>query len=787
MSNLLPDLTGYDPVFVFGALLLCATTMLMAVRMVCRASMVRGQSRAKRLVFAAAVAGNGIWATHFVAMLDCKTNMAAAMGTPYEMMLTALSVLVAGGLFLPSWWTECHARKLSRSPLTALLMTAAVGGMHYIGVAATQSHNLFPVPPARMLLSLTASFILFYIGSLVLRRQQGTKRALAALPWVLGVCTLHFIGMPDVIMAPERMAPHAQDLSLAGMVGAGTSTFLGLAFVFVLLEYRAAKRKSEDNMRARSFADVALEGLVVTTGGMILDANSAFWKLTGASHHDAGHLKNCLPALATDEMVRVLVQEETPREMMLQKKNGEHVPVEVYARESAWRGKPRTILAIIDLRARKEAEAALQELAITDTLTGIGNRSFFVSSLSVLLQSSHQKGQVAVFLIDVDRFKNINETAGHAAGDAVLAHIARRIQTLAPPDAIMARIAGDEFAVAYVVAHRDVMEFALYMAQGLKIPVPDAQGELPVSVSVGFVVSDDEIRDGDALLHCSGMALLAAKQAGRGNVREYDSSFDSSIKHRIRMEREMQLALERNEFFLEYQPIMCTRDRKLTGYEALVRWQHPELGRVPPDQFIGIAEECGLITQLGEWVARRACLDAMEWGNALSVSVNVSPIQFATSDLPEIMSRILYETGLEAKRLSIEITENIFLQGSQNIEILRKLRALGIGIVMDDFGTGYSSLSYLQDFQFDKVKIDRSFIWGMLEKTHSAAIVNAILSLGHDLGIDIVAEGIETAEQLAYLEKRSCSLVQGYFIGRPCKTIAEAPRTEAMQVAVAAA
>ncbi|MCH4091285.1 putative bifunctional diguanylate cyclase/phosphodiesterase [Acetobacter sp.] len=246
------------------------------------------------------------------------------------------------------------------------------------------------------------------------------------------------------------------------------------------------------------------------------------------------------------------------------------------------------------------------------------------------------------------------------------------------------------------------------------------------------------------------------------------------------------MGLERDEFFLEYQPIMSTRERRLVGYEALLRWQHPERGRVPPDQFIGIAEDCGLIAQLGDWVVRRACRDAAGWTNGLKVSVNVSPIQFTTSDLPKIIKTALDDAGLAAKRLSIEITENTFLQGKQNIEILKTLRTLGVGIVMDDFGTGYSSLSYLRDFQFDEVKIDRSFIWDMLDQPHSAAIVDAILSLGHGLGVNIVAEGIETAEQLSYLEKRSCSLVQGYFIGRPSQTIAERPRAEVLQSPVPA-
>ncbi|BCK75582.1 sensory box/GGDEF family protein [Acetobacter aceti NRIC 0242] len=785
MSENLPEFTGYNFTFAFGALILCTLTMLIAVRMICRAAMVKGRSHQKRLLFSACIAGNGVWATHFVAMLGCANSMA----TTYNVPLTILSMFVAMGLFVPTWWSECRTPNRSRSPRTALLMTITVGSMHYIGIAARGDTGLEAIPPVWIILSLTVGFAFFYAGTLLLRQQRGRKRSLAAIAWVLGICSLHFMGMPDAYLSHETMGDmpqHIASLSLAETVGAGASTFFALACIFLLLEYQSARRKIEDSTRARSFADAALEGLVVTTGSVVLDANSAFWNLAGTRSNATYHLKNFFPVLATEEIVQKLIKKETPREIQMIRHDGERIPVEVYARESSWRGKPRTILAIIDLRARKETEATIKELAITDMLTGIGNRSFFVASLTDLLQDKTRNNPVVVFLVDIDRFKNINETCGHAMGDKVLSHIAKRLQLLVPQDAIMARIAGDEFAVACVLSPDDVTDFASYLALELKIPLPDGHDELPVSVSVGFAVSDDDMQDGGQLLHCSGIALLAAKQSGRGNVREYDRSFDSSIQNRIRLEREIQLGLERNEFFLEYQPIMSTLDRRLVGYEALLRWQHPERGRVPPDQFIGIAEDCGLIAQLGAWVVRKACRDAAGWENGLNVSVNVSPIQFTTSDLPNVIKAALDDAGLEAKRLSIEITENTFLQGKQNIEVLKALRTLGVGIVMDDFGTGYSSLSYLRDFQFDKVKIDRSFIWDMLNQPHSAAIVDAILSLGHGLGVDIVAEGIETAEQLAYLEERSCSLVQGYFIGRPSQTIAERPRTEVLESSVAA-
>ncbi|GBQ24573.1 diguanylate cyclase [Acetobacter estunensis NRIC 0472] len=782
MPDLLRELAAHNPLFLAGATLLCAATMLISVRMICRAAMARRRSqRLTRLFLAAAVAANGVWATHFMAMLGRQS----AVQTAYDLPLTLFSVIVACGFFLAAWWVEIRTKGGSRSPLTALLMTAAVGGMHYIGIAAITSDASTHVQPLRIGLSLGSGFLLFLLGTWLLREERGHRRAFAAVAWILGVVLLHFIGMPaDHMTAAMSHAAHRADsVSLAAMVMGGSGSFLGLALVFLLLEYRGVRHRNEENLRARHFADVAIEGLIITSGGAIVDANAAFWELVGAARPDVGLVRSRLPDLQTEDDVQALVRQEKPREMVMVRADGETIPVEVYGRHVSWQGKNRDVLAILDLRARKEAEMALQELAVRDMLTGIGNRAFFVSTLTDILEHGKRHGRyLAVFLVDVDRFKSINETCGHATGDAVLGAIARRLQLLVPQGAISARIAGDEFAVAFDVTERDAGEFAVYLAHQLRMPLPDHPDELPVSVSVGFVMSSDETPDGDTLLHRSGIALLAAKQAGRGNAREYDQSFDTSIRERIRMEREIRQALDREEFFLEYQPIMSTGDHCLTGYEALVRWQHPERGRVPPDQFIGVAEECGLIADLGEWVVRRACADAVSWKNGLGVSVNVSPVQFAMSDLPAVISAALGDSGLSPDRLSVEITENTLLQGRENVRILRQLREIGVGIVMDDFGTGYSSLSYLREFQFDRIKIDRSFIGDMLRERQSAGIVDLILSLGRVLGVDIVAEGIETADQLSYLEARACTLVQGYFIGRPSREIAPAPSAAALAV-----
>lgn len=769
MHNVLPDF-GHDDVPLGAAsLVLCTLTVLILVRLLCQAPFLRSTTRAVWLILAATLAGNGIWATHLLVMMSYHRRN----GPCYDLPLTVLSMMTAIFLLAASSQERITKAK-SLSPIQPLLMTAAVGSLHYAGLAAMDGMDWTSLSPLRIGVSLGTSLAFFYLGSILLRRQHGAGRALATIPWVMGIMLLHMLGMPDRAVSTTAAESHPlRTMPLSGMAAIGVTTFLVLATLCLWLGFVAIRRIRHETSRSRNFADMAMEGLIVAANGpRIIDTNMAFRTLVGRFRRQSSRLADYLPDLATDDMLHQVVRQEKPRETWLNIQQGEAIPVEVHARTAVWRGRTRTILAIVDLRPRKQTEETLRTLSFQDPLTGVGNRASFLSGLTPLLQRTHAPFRVAVLLIDIDRFKNINETCGHAAGDRILAHIARTLSSLAPQDALIARIAGDEFAIAFATVRRDIESFAVWLTQDLAQSAHKTHNILPLSVCVGFTLSDSDMRHGETLLHRADVALFAAKQTGRGSTRAYDPGFDASIQKRLQMEGELRTALDREEFFLEYQPIMSTRGYRLTGYEALLRWNHPEHGVVFPDQFIPVAEESGLISELGAWVIREACREAANWPDTLDVSINVSPLQFSASDLPAIVMDATSRVGLSPGQVNIEITEHVLLRHElQNMEVLHRLRSLGVGIVMDDFGTGYSSLSYLRDFSFDRVKIDRSFVKDMLQKPHAAAIVETILLLGQGLGMDIVAEGIETRQQLAYFEKHACALVQGYLIGPPSRMV----------------
>ncbi|RZK96937.1 MAG: EAL domain-containing protein, partial [Methylobacterium sp.] len=379
-------------------------------------------------------------------------------------------------------------------------------------------------------------------------------------------------------------------------------------------------------------------------------------------------------------------------------------------------------------------------------------------------------GACAVLLVDLDRFKPVNDTLGHAIGDALLAKVAERLSATLRPCDTVARIGGDEF----VVVQRGVTD--LEETRVLARRIVDLIGRtymiegqlLTIGASVGVAVAPRDGTDADRLLKCADLALYRAKLEGRGAFRFFEAEMDARMQARRRLELDIRQALGRREFSLHYQPQLNLENDRVTGCEALLRWTHPERGMVPPGEFISLAEEIGLIVPIGEWVIRQACRDAATWPSAINVAVNVSPAQFKGDRLVEVIVSALASSGLAASRLEIEITEGVLLQENERtLRTLHRLRALGIRVSMDDFGTGYSSLSYLRSFPFDKIKIDRSFVADITQKPDGDAVIRAIAGLGRSLGMTTVAEGVETEDQMRRIRAEGCTDVQGYLVSRP--------------------
>ena len=423
-----------------------------------------------------------------------------------------------------------------------------------------------------------------------------------------------------------------------------------------------------------------------------------------------------------------------------------------------------------DITAEIEAGRRAEYLAMHDALTRLPNRVLLLERLDQAIASvSRRRDMAALLLVDLDRFKDVNDTLGHPAGDLVLKEVAARLSACVREVDTVARIGGDEFAIVQVGINdaSEAQQLSRRLLELFQTPLELDGHEALVTASVGVALIPTDASVPSKLLQLADIALYRAKEEGRNATRFFEPEMDARLQRRKAIERELRLALTRDQLELFYQPKISLLTDELAGVEALVRWRHPERGLVPPVEFIGIAEETGLILQLGEWVLRTATHQASRWED-LQVSVNISPAQFRQPDLVQVVHSALRDSGLAPDRLELEITESVLIQQPDAAaKLLDDLKKLGVRVAMDDFGTGYSSLSYLQRFQFDKIKVDRSFIGAIGIEPSAAAIVRAVINLASSLGMLTCAEGVETDEQLAALRDEGCSEVQGYLFGKP--------------------
>jgi len=416
-------------------------------------------------------------------------------------------------------------------------------------------------------------------------------------------------------------------------------------------------------------------------------------------------------------------------------------------------------------------QAELTHLAYHDPLTGLPNRTLFYQRIGRAFDAVAESNGFAVLCLDLDGFKPINDMLGHATGDALLRQFAARLTKALGPRDTAARMGGDEFAILHIGGDEEsALDLAHKLAELCQQPF-DFDGEVvSVAVGIGIAYAPRDGADIDALLHSADLALYSAKRAGRGGVRAYAPDLDRAAADRRGLEAELRRAIENGEFELYYQPILDLKLGSFAGFEALIRWQHPERGMISPGEFIPVAEESGLIVAIGEWALREAFAEAARWPAALRVAVNVSTIQLRRGNLVQTVMHALSESGLAPARAEIEITESVFLeQSEQSLEALRQLREVGVRIALDDFGTGFSALSYLLAFPFDKLKIDGSFVRALEASDGAATIVSAVADVGSRLGMSTTAEGIETPDQLRAVHAAGYAEAQGYLISRPMR------------------
>jgi diguanylate cyclase (GGDEF)-like protein/PAS domain S-box-containing protein len=546
------------------------------------------------------------------------------------------------------------------------------------------------------------------------------------------------------------------------------------------------KRSEQDLLRAREFLDSIIENIPIAV--FAKDARDSRYILLNRAGEDyygmprQEMLGKTPDEIFPDDIARVVKEQDrrvvdsgTP--LFLE---GHVLDVGVHGHDRVvnsrkllvrdGNGAPQYLVGVIeDVTERVTSEARISHLAHHDALTDLPNRSAFNEALKERLERAQKaSSSFAVLSLDLDRFKDVNDVFGHPVGDMMMRAAAERLVVEAD-GGFVARIGGDEFMILMPddMRREDVLSLAerLVEAIGTELEVDDYLSH--VGLSVGIAVYPDDGVDAATLLANADSALYRAKREGRGRVCFFETEMDRELRDRRLLQHDLRQALEQNQLLVYFQP-QARMDGEIIGFEALVRWNHPTRGFVPPDQFIPLAEENGLIIEIGEWVLREACREAASWPRPLQVAVNLSPVQFQAGDLERSIHQILLETGLSPTRLEVEITEGVLIGDfARALNLLRRLKALGIRIAMDDFGTGYSSLSYLQSFPFDKIKIDRSFILNLEATPQSAEIVRAVLSLAHALHIPVVAEGVETEAQRAFLQGEACEEMQGYLIGRP--------------------
>lgn len=425
-----------------------------------------------------------------------------------------------------------------------------------------------------------------------------------------------------------------------------------------------------------------------------------------------------------------------------------------------------------DLTERRRSEQHTSRLAAFDSLTGLANRYQMSRALEDILEARQETNRVCtIMLLDLDRFKRVNDTMGHPAGDALLKQVARRLESAVGKLGKVGRLGGDEFQVIIpsVVSREAVGELADKIIKSLSQPYAIEGKRVLIGASIGLSTAPEDGKTSEVLIRNADLALYAAKDGGRGRYQFFADDLHADAQERTEIASDLRKAIARDELSLQYQPVVDTITETISGFEALLRWHHPERGRIEPATFISIAEDSGLIMQIGEWALRQACSDLASWPEAVRVSVNVSAMQFANAQFPEMVADALSEAGIDPSRLELEITESVFLSDDEGVEAMfAELKRIGVRLALDDFGTGYSSLGYLERAPFDKIKIDRSFIRGLNDPgSRNGAIIASITGLAHTLGMETIAEGVETLDELDLVRMFGCSHVQGFIYERP--------------------
>ncbi|HVC63742.1 MAG TPA: EAL domain-containing protein [Acetobacteraceae bacterium] len=771
----------HDLRLVVLAACICLIASFTTVNLLARAWTAPRGSAWRWLVAAAIVFGCGVWSLHFIAMLAFMPSLPIA----YDVKTTVLSVAIAiAGAFLAFSLWRLTPSKLLRIGVGGLLLGLTVSAMHYCGVAAMRLPGTLAFDYGEVTLSIAVSIVFATMAFARGGDLSSLRHRLESSGYLtLCICGMHFTGMAAITI---RLGAPTNDAgavfgsgAMAVAVGSVSFAILLVCLAATLMEQRLSQRAVQELRRLQLLSDASDEVLIIQRGGVILQVNAAGGRMFGVPTTEL--IGREMPHLiAESDRAAALAYASGkhpdfgPIELSACTKAGTSIPVEMACNTIDYEGKPAMVVTLRDLSRRKHDAERIRYLALHDALTDLPNRFLLKERIAhALAVADRSQSAVALLYLDLDRFKPINDLLGHGGGDGLLVQVAKRMQSELRSTDTLARVGGDEFVV--VTSNLQNAENVATLAGRLLETVAKTfeidGNQVEIGVSIGIAIFPADGDDQESLMRAADTALYRAKQEKRGTFRFFEPAMDEHLQARRQLEQDLRHAVERGELRLHFQPIVNCTSRTVDGYEALVRWQHPQRGLLAPAEFVPLAEETGSIVSIGAWVIEQACLAAAEWKEPYRVALNVSPIQFRQSDLPAIVSAALARSGLPARRLEIEITEGILIEDTERaIVVLSALRELGVHIALDDFGTGYSSLSYLRLFRFDKLKIDKSFIKGLGEDDDAITIVRTIVSLAHNLGLSITAEGVETPQQLARVRSLMCDHVQGYLLGYPVQS-----------------
>ncbi|WP_337102835.1 EAL domain-containing protein [Paenibacillus sp. YIM B09110] len=786
---------SYDSLLVIFSYIIAVAASYTALDLAGRVSNAKGSSRLGWLSFGAAIMGSGIWSMHFVGMLAYSLPITIR----YDIVIVFVSVIAAVAAAFIALYVVGRNQLTIRQLLTGgLLLATGISTMHYVGMSAilvdlSYDPLMFTLSIViAIVASIAALWLSFYFRGGE-ESNAGWKKLGSGIIMGAAIVGMHYTGMFATNFHPSNRTPFSIGLILdqkllAYLIVGGTLFTLGLSLFGIVMSKRLNIKDTaleESEKWYKSLYDNNLDGIVsVDLNRRVISYNEAALHITGLTDIQVlgkpiSELVKVIAepdrAKTTDMFVSAFKGMRTTHETTLIR-NGQviilsvtNVPVIIEGNVAG------SYIIFKDITDEKQAEQRIHHLAYHDELTGLPNRRKFNQAIGEWIEARNiSRLPFAVMVLDIDRFKMINDSLGHTYGDIFLQELTTRIQTsLEGQNVMLARMGGDEFTILCrnCPDESDIVELAEKIINSIQIPYRLKDNDFYVSASIGIALFPQHGHDATELLKNADTAMYEVKRKGKNGYMFFSRELDDKLQQKIELEGDLRKAVENGELLLHYQPQIRTSDNEMIGVEALVRWNHKDRGLLSPGTFIPIAEETGIIYEIGTWVLREACRQMREWhmagGPLIPVAVNLSSQQFHQPDLAGYIKSILDEAGLEPKFLELEITESMMMDAELSADILKRLNEYGVRISLDDFGTGYSSLSYLKMFPIHKLKIDRSFIRDITHSGNDQAIVATIIAMAHNMNMEVIAEGIETKDQLDILRDKDCQKIQGYYFSKP--------------------